>query len=92
MTAAIKIFFKCLKSPIYYSVDDHASYFIGVNNYHQTGNALSSYDEMHQPVHTLPVMCWQNVSQTGGMKNKSLDLYHLLIPMVKIPMSGCLTV
>lgn len=57
MTAAIQIFFKCLKSPIYYSVDDHASYFIGVNNYHQVGNALSSYDEMHQPIHTLCQWC-----------------------------------
>lgn len=53
MTAAIQIFFKCLKSPIYYAVDDHASYFIGVNNYQQAGNALSSYDEMHQAIHTL---------------------------------------
>lgn len=52
MTAAIQIFFKCLKSPIYYSVDEHGSYFIGVNSY-QAGNALSSCDEMHQPIHTL---------------------------------------
>lgn len=53
MTAAIQIFFKRLKSPIYYSVDEQASYFIGVNSYHQAGNALSSYDEMHPPIHTL---------------------------------------
>lgn len=26
-----------------------------------------------------------NVLQTGVHENKSLDLYHLLIPMVKIP-------
>lgn len=58
MTAAIQIFFKYLKSPIYYSVDEHGSYFIGVNSY-QAGNALSSCDEMHQPIpYTLLVMCW----------------------------------
>lgn len=83
MRTATQILFKCLKSPIYHSVDDFASYLIDVNRY-QAGILYFPKIKYTNLFTYLVSDVLVNICQTvvRGGKKKSFDLYHLTFPLV----------